>query len=160
MIANPKTGSMNAVPAGAARVRGAGLPALIRSSPGAGLALRAAVASPFLASGLLKLVGWNSALAEFESLGIWAPPITVAAVILTQICGSLLLLSGRGTWLGAGMLAVFTALATLIAHPFWLHEGAGRVRQLTTFREHVAIVGGLAAVAILGSASRPEEREA
>jgi uncharacterized membrane protein YphA (DoxX/SURF4 family) len=145
---------MNALRAGAAPVAGASLSGLIESSAGVALALRAALASPFLASGLLKLVDWNSALAEFAGLGIWAPQFTVAAVILTQICGSLLLLTSRGAWLGAGMLAVFTMLATLIAHPFWLLEGADRVRQLTTFLEHVAIVGGLAAVALLAAASR------
>jgi uncharacterized membrane protein YphA (DoxX/SURF4 family) len=151
---------MNALRAGAAPVAGASLSGLIESSAGVALALRAALASPFLASGLLKLVDWNSALAEFAGLGIWAPQFTVAAVILTQICGSLLLLTSRGAWLGAGMLAVFTMLATLIAHPFWLLEGADRVRQLTTFLEHVAIVGGLAAVALLGAASGAADRRA
>jgi uncharacterized membrane protein YphA (DoxX/SURF4 family) len=136
------------------------LSGLTGSSPGVGLTLRAALASPFLASGLLKLVDWNSALAEFAALGIWAPQITVAAVILTQICGSLLLVTRRGAWLGAGLLAVFTMLATVIAHPFWLLEGADRVRQLTTFLEHVAIVGGLAAVALLAAASGPTNRRA
>jgi uncharacterized membrane protein YphA (DoxX/SURF4 family) len=149
---------MNALPAGAATVSGASLSGLIGSYPGVGLALRAALASPFLASGLLKLLNWNSALAEFHALGIWAPHFAVAAVILTQIGGSLLLLADRGAWLGAGMLAMFTILATLIAHPFWLLEGADRVRQLITFLEHVAIVGGLAAVVLLGAASRPAIR--
>ena len=130
------------------------------SAPGVSVALRAALASPFLASGLLKLLDWNSALAEFAGLGIWAPHITVATVILTQIGGSLLLLTNRGAWLGAGILAVFTMLATVIAHPFWLLEGADRVRQLTTFLEHVAIVGGLGAVVLLGAASRPADRRA
>jgi uncharacterized membrane protein YphA (DoxX/SURF4 family) len=151
---------MNALRAGAAPVAGASLPGLIEGSPSVVLALRVALASPFIASGMLKLVDWNSALAEFAALGIWAPQFTVAAVILTQICGSLLLLTRRGAWVGAGILAVFTTLATLIAHPFWLLEDADRVRQLTTFLEHVAIVGGLAAVALLGAASRATDRSA
>jgi uncharacterized membrane protein YphA (DoxX/SURF4 family) len=134
--------------------------ALARSSPGVRLALRAALASPFLASGLLKLADWDSALAEFTALGIWAPQMSVAAVILTQVCGSLLLLAKRAVWLGAVTLALFTALATLIAHPFWLLEGGDRVRQLTTFLEHVAIIGGLAAAAVLAGDSRQAGRPA
>jgi uncharacterized membrane protein YphA (DoxX/SURF4 family) len=151
---------VNALPAGGASVAGESLLGLVGTSPGVGLALRAALASPFLASGLLKALDWNSALAEFATLGIWAPQITVAAVIATQICGSLLLVTRRGAWLGAGVLAVFTMLATLIAHPFWLLEGADRVRQLTTFLEHLAIVGGLAAVALLAAAYPPTDRRA
>jgi hypothetical protein len=50
------------------------------------------------------------------------------------------------------MLAVFTVSATIIAHPFWLLHGAEFTRQLTTFLEHVAIVSGLGAAAILASA--------
>jgi hypothetical protein len=43
-------------------------------------------------------------------------------------------------------------VATIIAHPFWLLHGAEFTRQLTTFLEHVAIVSGLGAAAILASA--------
>jgi uncharacterized membrane protein YphA (DoxX/SURF4 family) len=151
---------MNALPAAAAPGDGERLSARIRSVPGVDFAVRAALASPFLASGLLKAFDWNAAVAEFAALGIWAPQITVAAVILTQICGSFLLVTRRGAWLGAGLLAVFTMLATLIAHPFWLLEGGDRVRQLTTFLEHVAIVGGLAAVALFAALSQPADRRA
>ncbi len=153
-------GSTNALPARAAPLARVSLPGSVASFPAVRLALRAALASPFLSSGLFKLADWNSALAEFTALGIWAPQIAVAAVVATQICGSFLLLTREGAWLGAGILAAFTALATLIAHPFWLFEGADRVHQLTTFLEHLAIVGGLAAVAVLTGASRPADRGA
>jgi uncharacterized membrane protein YphA (DoxX/SURF4 family) len=127
--------------------------ASLGSYPAFGLTLRAALASPFLASGLFKLSDWNAGLAEFAALALWVPEITLVAVIATQICGSLLLLTQRWAWLGAGMLAIFTVIATIIAHPFWLLQGAEFTRQLTTFLEHVAIVSGLGAAAILASAS-------
>jgi uncharacterized membrane protein YphA (DoxX/SURF4 family) len=92
------------------------------------------------------------------ALALWVPEITLAAVIATQICGSLLLLTQRWAWLGAGMLAVFTVVATIIAHPFWLLQGADFIRQLTTFLEHVAIVSGLGAAAILASAPSRSNR--
>jgi uncharacterized membrane protein YphA (DoxX/SURF4 family) len=114
-----------------------------------GLALRAALASPFLASGVLKLFDWQGAVAEFTALGIYGPRLAVAAVVFTQFAGSLLLLHERRAWLGAVILAAFTALATIIAHPFWLFEGTDRVRQLTTFLEHLALIGGLGAAALL-----------
>jgi uncharacterized membrane protein YphA (DoxX/SURF4 family) len=132
---------------------------LIGSIPAAGWAFRAALASPFLASGLIKLLGWEAALVEFTSLGFRAPRAMLAAVIVTQIFGSLLLLSRRTAWVGAGILAVFTGLATVIAHPFWQFDGGDRVRQLTTFLEHLAIIGGLAAAAVLAGAPPPAARD-
>lgn len=114
--------------------------------------LRAALASPFLASGILKLSDWPAAMAEFAGLGIWWPQATVAAVIVTQIVGSLLLLQERSAWIGAGILAGFTAAATIVAHPFWAFDGGDRARQLTTFLEHVALIGGLVAAALLAAA--------
>ena len=71
-----------------------------------------------------------------------------AAVIVTQLGGSLLFLTRRYCWLGAGLLAGFTVVATLLAHPFWTFEGPDRGRQTATFFEHVAIVGGLAMAAL------------
>jgi uncharacterized membrane protein YphA (DoxX/SURF4 family) len=128
---------------------------LLTSALGAGL-IRAALASPFVASGLLKLLDREAAVAEFTALGLWSPALLVMAVIVTQLIGSLLLLSGRGAWLGAGILALFTALATVIAHPFWRFVGADQLRQLTIFLEHAALIGGLAAAAALRP-RRPDE---
>jgi uncharacterized membrane protein YphA (DoxX/SURF4 family) len=151
---------MNAYPAGAAPLAGESLPGSDRKLARVGLALRAALASPFLASGLLKA----------RRLELGAGGVRRARHLGSSDhggCGhrdpDLRFASSRhspGAWLGAGVLAVFTMLATLIAHPFWLLEGADRVRQLTTFLEHVAIVGGLAAVAFLAGASPPAGRAA
>ena len=69
-------------------------------------------------------------------------------MIVTQLGGSLLFLTRRYCWLGAGILAGFTVMATLLAHPFWAFEGPDRGRQTATFFEHVAIVGGLAMAAL------------
>ena len=71
------------------------------------------------------------------------------ATVATQLLGSILLLTTRWCWLGAGILSVFTAIATLIAHAFWLDEGAERIHQMATFLEHVAIIAGFAGAAIL-----------
>ena len=41
--------------------------------------------------------------------------------------------------------------APLIGHPFWTFEGADFHYQLTTALEHLAIIGGLIAIAAAGS---------
>jgi hypothetical protein len=66
----------------------------------------------------------------------------------------------RRTWLGAGALGVFTALATVLAHQFWTLDGIERVRELNTFLEHEAIIAGLVLVAILGVAGASDARVA
>jgi len=108
------------------------------------LAARLALASPFLLSGIAKLLDFQGAANEMAGVGLRPAGLLAAAVIVTQLGGSLLILSRRYCWLGAGILAVFTVLATLLAHPFWAFEGRDRAAHMTTFFEHVALVGGLA----------------
>lgn len=112
-------------------------------------AIRLALAAPFLQSGIAKSIDFPGATAEVSGFGLPAPALVACAVIATQIVGSTLLLTRRWCWLGAGMLAVFTVLATLLAHGFWQYDGMERARQAATFFEHVAIVGGLAAATLL-----------
>ena len=108
-----------------------------------GWAARLALASPFAISGVAKLIDFGAATNEVEGLGLDNPALVAAAVILTQLVGSALLLTRRFCWLGAGLLAGFTVFATLLAHSFWKFSGPEQGRQMATFLEHVAIVGGL-----------------
>lgn len=123
----------------------------MRALPGLDALARMAVASPFLISGLVKLTDFGGAAAEVTGLGLQPARLIAAAVILTQLGGSALFLTRRYCWLGAGILAVFTVMPTLLAHPFWLFEGPDRGRQTATFFEHVAIVGGLTLAALFAN---------
>jgi len=62
----------------------------------------------------------------------------------------LLIIFNRAAWLGAGALAVFTALTIPIAHPFWQLEGETAMFEMLVALEHVTVIGGLIVVAILG----------
>jgi uncharacterized membrane protein YphA (DoxX/SURF4 family) len=115
---------------------------------------RLALASPFLISGFVKLLDFAGATAEVEGLGLTPGVPFAAAVVLTQLGGSVLFLTRRFCWLGAGILAGFTVVATFLAHPFWTFEGPDRGRQTATFFEHVAIVGGFAMAAIFVNGRR------
>jgi len=124
--------------------------------PGLDMA-RLALASPFLISGVVKLVDFGGAVDKVTGLGLRPATSVAAAIVFTQPGGSLLFLTRRYCWLGAGILAVFTGLATLLAHPFWMVEGPDRGRQTATFLEHAAIMGGLAGAALFvkGRSGRP-----
>jgi transmembrane protein len=115
---------------------------------------RLALASPFLISGFVKLLDFTGATEEVAGLGLRPGAPFAAAVVLTQLGGSVLFLTRRFCWLGAGILAGFTILATLLAHPFWTFEGPDRGRQTATFFEHVAIVGGFAMAAMFVNGRR------
>jgi transmembrane protein len=109
---------------------------------------RLALVAPFLVSGVVKLLDFSGAMNEVTALGLRPAGPFAVAVIVTQLAGSLLFLTRRYCWLGAGILAGFTVLATLLGHPFWTLDGPDRGRQAATFFEHVAIVGGLAMAAL------------
>ncbi len=128
--------------------------------PGTVWLVRLGLVAPFAISAVSKLLDWPGAVAEaaslgFGELGFGAPAAVAAATVATQAAGSALVLTRRWCWLGAGILAVFTALATLIAHAFWQVDGPDRAHQMATFFEHVAIVAGFAAVAVLVNGRRP-----
>ena len=128
------------------------------SLPGLPFMARLCLASAFIQSAISKLIDLQGAVDEMQHFGLRYPGLFAAAVILTQLGGSALVLTRRHCWLGAGILAVFTAMATLLAHRFWQFDGADRIHQMTTFFEHLGLVGGFALAALLvngGSASRP-----
>jgi transmembrane protein len=107
-----------------------------------------ALAAPVLISGVVKLLDFSGAMNEVAGLGLGPGGAGRGggdrhpARRLAPVPDAALLLAG------AGLLAGFTVLATLLAHPFWAFEGSDRGCQTATFFEHVAIVSGLAMAAL------------
>jgi uncharacterized membrane protein YphA (DoxX/SURF4 family) len=122
--------------------------AQVLALPALGFVARLALAAPFLISGVMKLLDFPGAMTEVAGMGLGPAGPFAVAVIVTQLGGSLLFLTRRYCWLGAGLLAGFTVVATLLAHPFWAFDGPDRGHQTATFFEHVAIVGGFAMAAL------------
>ena len=121
--------------------------------PGVAFLARLALVSPFLVSGVLKALDFSGAVAEVRNLVGFEPATVLAAlVIATQLGGSVLVIvGGRLAWVGAMLLAGFTGLATLLAHAFWTKTGIDAARDLTTFFEHVGLIGGFLLAAIVGA---------
>ncbi|WP_119419093.1 DoxX family protein [Desertibaculum subflavum] len=127
--------------------------------PAVGFAARLALVSAFLLSGILKALDFPAAVGEVRALAGFEPAALFAVlVIAAQIGGSVLvLLGGMSAVIGAALLAGFTALATLLGHPFWTKAGVEQVRDLTTFFEHFGLIGGFLLAAILVSSRRAPE---
>lgn len=123
--------------------------ALLRA-PAFGVLARAILTLPYWWSGVAKLADLHGALAEASHFGLKPAWLVVAATVLVQLGGSLLLILGRLGWLAAGALGVFTASATLIAHPYWtVTDPIERFHALNTFLEHIGLIGGFMLAAIL-----------
>ena len=65
----------------------------------------------------------------------------------TQLIGSALIIFNKWTWLGAGALAVFTALTIPLAHPFWTMQEPMRTMEFHVVTEHISVIGALMVVA-------------
>jgi putative oxidoreductase len=114
------------------------------------LAARLCLAAVFLYSGAAKLLFWPGGIEEFAELGLPVPALSLAATIVLQIGAGAALAIGWRSGPAALALAAFTVAATIAGHPFWAFDGADFHHQLTIALEHLAIVGGLLAIAAVG----------
>ena len=121
---------------------------------------RAALCFAFVYSSAAKLLDFDAALAEQTHFGLSPPAVFAAATIAVQLGGSALELLGRG-WaaiFGALALAGFTALATVIGHPFWRETGVPRFADLNAFLEHIGLIGGFALIAWIETGGHTAQR--
>jgi transmembrane protein len=118
----------------------------------------------FLCRLLMTFMFWWEGLGFLRTFGQSIPILNVtgtqpawlipALTILVLLAGSVLILIDRFLWLGAGMLAVFTALTILLVHRFWAMTGQEAIANWREAEEHVAVIGGLAALSIISHMRR------
>jgi transmembrane protein len=112
-----------------------------------GFLARTVLTSMFWLSGIAKLADFNAGVAEMAHFGLEPATGFNIAVAITQLVGSALIIANRWTWLGAGMLAVFTALTIPIAHNFWTMQEPIRTIEFYVVMEHITVIGALMVVA-------------
>ena len=99
------------------------------------LVARIMLAAIFVMGGFGKMMNYAGAAAYMDKSGI--PSILLPLVILTELGGGLLILTGFQTRLAAFLLAGFTLLSGLLVH-FHLSDSG----QMIHFWKNVAITGG------------------
>jgi putative oxidoreductase len=114
------------------------------------LVARIFLSAVYLYSGIDKLTHRADAIAELEALKLPQPALLRPLVIAVQLIGGLMVLLGVHAQAGALMLLGFTAVATLLAHKPFDHEGLARRMQFTIALEHLAICSGLLLLALSG----------
>jgi len=113
---------------------------------------RIALTLPYWWSGIDKALHPQAAVAEIAGLNMPMPLLAYAATLIVQFGGSLAVICNRYVWLGAGALAVFTLVVTVLAHAFWNLQGAARFAEMNTFLEHVALIAGFGFAAMYAHA--------
>ena len=109
---------------------------------------------PFWRSGLAKLIFFEAGVSGIWQFGVEpAVPVDIA-VITVQLVGSMLIVTDRLVWLGAGMLGVFTLLTIPMAHHFWNLQAGVAASSFNTAMEHLGMVGGLLGAAMLSALRR------
>ncbi|WP_216840602.1 DoxX family protein [Dyella sp. S184] len=128
--------------------------AAILGTPATMWLARIGLTLPYWWSGIDKLLHPQAALAEMHATGLPASWLLYALILIVQLGGSLTIICNRYAWLGAGALAVFTALATYLAHAFWKLDGAARFAEMNVFMEHIALIAGMAFAALYSYATK------
>ncbi|HEU0230124.1 MAG TPA: DoxX family protein [Burkholderiaceae bacterium] len=104
----------------------------------------------YIQGGLDKLMDFHGAIGEMTYFGLSPAPLFAALVILLELLGSAMVLTGFFRWLGALALGAFTLMATFLALRFWeLPLGQERFMAANSFFEHLGLVGGFLLVAWL-----------
>jgi putative oxidoreductase len=117
------------------------------------LVARICVAAVYLYSGIDKIVNWPWSIAFINGLRLPRASLVLTGTIIVQLIGAATILSGFHAREGAWLLLIFTVVATLVAHnPIGL-KGEEFRRQMTLSLEHLAIVGGLLLIAVVGPGS-------
>ena len=114
------------------------------------LAGRLLLAALFLVAGIRKVLMFAGSAAYFTKLGFPAPEAMTVLAIVVEIGGALRLIAGWKARWAALLLALFTVIATFMAHRFWEFDAAAYANQLNHFLKNAAIVGGLLFVAAYG----------
>ena len=116
---------------------------------------RVALVSAYLIGGVNKLFDFTAAVAEQEHFGLHPAWFWAVLAIVLEIGGSLLVVTGRLVWLGAGGLGVLTFVAMLVANNFWSTAGQVRFMALNTFFEHLGLIAGFVLVSIRAEETSP-----
>ena len=106
---------------------------------------RILLSSLFILAGYAKLTGIAGTAGWFGSMGLPLPTVTAVVVGLLELFGGLAILVGFQARIAALALAVFTILASLVAHLDFTDQ-----MQTLLFQKNLSITGGLLLLAAFG----------
>lgn len=107
---------------------------------------RVLLSAIFIQASISKLMNISGTIGYFESLGLLLPSVTIWLVILVELVGGLMILTGFYTRIAATVLALFCIVTAFIGHSNW-----GNPMDFQAFMKDIAIAGGFFYVAAAGA---------
>lgn len=102
------------------------------------------IAAIFLMSAVGNKIPQFTAVAGYmESRGVPFPRLMLVGAIAFLLAGSLSVILGYRTRIGASLLLVFLVLATYYFHGFWALEGAARQAEMIQFMKNLSMAGAM-----------------
>jgi putative oxidoreductase len=111
---------------------------------------RICIGALFVPSGYGKLTG-PGITAMLTAKGAPAPEVLALVAGAVELFGGLAILIGFKTRLAALVMIVFTIVATLLAHQYWMLDGPARYPQYIQFYKNLAIIGGFLFIFVRGA---------
>lgn len=97
----------------------------------------------FLLTAIYSILVWDSAAQDLANRGILYPQIVLGVAILLVLLGSISLILGYLTRVGAVLLVIFIVAVTLIYHNFWQAPTNQVTFQVEEFLKNVFFLGTL-----------------
>ena len=105
---------------------------------------RIMLATIFLMSAIgNKIPKFNDVAAYMAAEGLPLPQLMLAGAIVFLIAGSLSVIAGYKTRIGASLLLVFLVLATYFFHDFWTFEDEAQQQQIIQFMKNLSLMGAM-----------------
>ncbi|HEY2811130.1 MAG TPA: DoxX family membrane protein [Rhabdochlamydiaceae bacterium] len=101
----------------------------------------------------------HARLQEIFEMAINKSFTLMAAGICMTFLGALLLLCGLAVRLGAFLLLCVLIPATLLFHPFWMHQGPERGGMMALFVKNIGIAGALFLLLAYGRKKNKKEKK-
>ncbi len=106
---------------------------------------RLMIATIFLLSAVgNKIPQFNDVTAYMAAEGVPIPHVMLVGAIVFLIAGSLSVIIGYKTRIGAAMLLVFLVLATYFFHDFWNFQGQDQQMQIIQFMKILSLMVAMA----------------
>ncbi len=106
-------------------------------------AARIIISLMFIESFADKLLHWDFYMAELQNKAIPLPALALGAAVITELLGSVALVTGFGLCYAALALAGYTIVVTFIYFDFWNQLDSAAVMARKEFLKNFAVAGGL-----------------
>ena len=120
------------------------------ANAGAALIGRVLIAAIFAYFGYIKALNFGATVGYFTKWGFPLPEAAAVLAVAFELGGGILLIVGWKTRPVAWLLALYTVIATAVAHRYWSYPPEQAFNQMSHFFKNLSLIGGLLYLAAAG----------